>query len=257
MASIDRTRDGWRARWRTPEGVSRSKNFTREADAERFLTTVEAAKLVGGSGDLRRVRSRLALLPDVRPLDPRGGVEQAAGPSSADPRIAPATRHSTIDSPGVASRSTRRVRPSLRAGHAGQPVSDPRCRRRGRPHPAEPLPVQRRASPGGPAQDDHSVDGRAARSRDEHPRRRRIPRTLRPRLHAARVHPPHAVARRPGKAGRRPCLRPRHDRSSGPPGRGRVTALVRPRVSLSCHEAAPKPQRPWSTHPRVRCRSRG
>lgn len=51
MASIDRTRDGWRARWRTPEGASRSQNFKRKADAERFLTTIEATKLVGGYVD--------------------------------------------------------------------------------------------------------------------------------------------------------------------------------------------------------------
>lgn len=51
MASVDRVRDGWRARWRTPEGASRSKNFKRKADAERFLTTVEATKLAGGYVD--------------------------------------------------------------------------------------------------------------------------------------------------------------------------------------------------------------
>jgi len=60
MASIDRMRDGWRARWRTPEGASRSQNFKRKADAERFLTTVEATKLVGGYVDRAagRVTSR-------------------------------------------------------------------------------------------------------------------------------------------------------------------------------------------------------
>lgn len=45
MASIDRTDTGWRARWRTPEGASRSRNFRRKADAERFLTRIEASKL--------------------------------------------------------------------------------------------------------------------------------------------------------------------------------------------------------------------
>lgn len=47
MASIDRTRTGWRARWRTPDGASRSKNFKRKVDAERFLTTVESSKFAG------------------------------------------------------------------------------------------------------------------------------------------------------------------------------------------------------------------
>lgn len=47
VASIDRTNTGWRARWRTPEGASRSRNFRRKADAERFLTRIEASKLAG------------------------------------------------------------------------------------------------------------------------------------------------------------------------------------------------------------------
>lgn len=45
MGSIDRTKTEWRARWRTPEGASRSRNFKRKADAERFLTHIEASKL--------------------------------------------------------------------------------------------------------------------------------------------------------------------------------------------------------------------
>lgn len=51
MASVGRVPTGWRARWRTPEGLSRSKTFDRKTDAERFLTTVEGAKLVGGYVD--------------------------------------------------------------------------------------------------------------------------------------------------------------------------------------------------------------
>src|SRR5690606_30048209 len=51
MASVGRVPTGWRARWRTPEGLSRSKTFDRKADAERFLTTIEGAKLVGGYVD--------------------------------------------------------------------------------------------------------------------------------------------------------------------------------------------------------------
>lgn len=45
MASIDRTPTGWRARWRTPDGKSRSRTFQRKSDAERHLTSVEHSKL--------------------------------------------------------------------------------------------------------------------------------------------------------------------------------------------------------------------
>lgn len=47
MASITKVPSGWRARWRTPDGASRSRTFGRRVDAERHLTTVEAAKLRG------------------------------------------------------------------------------------------------------------------------------------------------------------------------------------------------------------------
>lgn len=51
MATIEkRVRNGetsYRARYRTPAGVQRSRVFARKIDAERFLTTVEAAKLTG------------------------------------------------------------------------------------------------------------------------------------------------------------------------------------------------------------------
>lgn len=47
MASIDKVPTGWRARWRTPDGRSRSKTFDRKADAQRHLTSIESAKLVG------------------------------------------------------------------------------------------------------------------------------------------------------------------------------------------------------------------
>ena len=51
MASIDRHPGGrWRARWRTPDGHSRSQVFTRKIDAERHLITLERAKLVGVGG---------------------------------------------------------------------------------------------------------------------------------------------------------------------------------------------------------------
>jgi hypothetical protein len=51
MSSVEkRTREGqltWLARWRDPEGRQRKKSFPRKVDAERFLTTVESAKLGG------------------------------------------------------------------------------------------------------------------------------------------------------------------------------------------------------------------
>src|SRR6188472_1720289 len=51
MASIEkRTRNGqvrWYMRYRDPAGVQRNKTFDRKVDAERFLTTVESAKLTG------------------------------------------------------------------------------------------------------------------------------------------------------------------------------------------------------------------
>jgi integrase len=51
MASIDRVATGWRARWRTPDGQSRSKTFIRKADAERHLTATEHSKLSGAYVD--------------------------------------------------------------------------------------------------------------------------------------------------------------------------------------------------------------
>jgi len=41
----------YRARWRTPDGASRSRTFTRKVDAEAWLTTVESSKLVGAYVD--------------------------------------------------------------------------------------------------------------------------------------------------------------------------------------------------------------
>lgn len=45
MASIDKVTTGWRARWRTPDGKSRSRTFARKIDAQRHLTSVEHSKL--------------------------------------------------------------------------------------------------------------------------------------------------------------------------------------------------------------------
>jgi integrase len=47
VGSIDKVATGWRARWRTPDGQSRSKSFKRKADAQRHLANVEHSKLTG------------------------------------------------------------------------------------------------------------------------------------------------------------------------------------------------------------------
>ncbi|MDZ7673722.1 MAG: site-specific integrase [Acidimicrobiales bacterium] len=48
MASVDRWKGNrWRARYRTPDGKSRSKVFDRKIDAEQFLTSMEHRKLTG------------------------------------------------------------------------------------------------------------------------------------------------------------------------------------------------------------------
>lgn len=51
MASIDKVTAGWRARWRTPDGASRSKTFARKVDAENHLTSVQHSKLTGAYVD--------------------------------------------------------------------------------------------------------------------------------------------------------------------------------------------------------------
>ena len=55
MASVDRYPTGegtrWRARWRTPDGSSRSRIFARKLDAERFLIQLEQSKLLGAYVD--------------------------------------------------------------------------------------------------------------------------------------------------------------------------------------------------------------
>lgn len=51
MASVTKVSTGWRARWRTPEGASRSRTFARKVDADNHLTTVEGSKLTGSYVD--------------------------------------------------------------------------------------------------------------------------------------------------------------------------------------------------------------
>jgi integrase len=51
MPSIERRQRAgkavWRAHYRTPTGLQRNKTFNRKVDAERFLATIEAAKIAG------------------------------------------------------------------------------------------------------------------------------------------------------------------------------------------------------------------
>jgi integrase len=52
VASIQKRPDGsWRARYRDPSGRERAKHFRRKVDADRFLITVESAKLRGAYVD--------------------------------------------------------------------------------------------------------------------------------------------------------------------------------------------------------------
>jgi integrase len=60
VSSIERREDGGRlryvARYRDPSGKQRNKTFTRKVDAERYLTSVESAKLGGQYVDPARSR---------------------------------------------------------------------------------------------------------------------------------------------------------------------------------------------------------
>ncbi|MCB0912262.1 MAG: tyrosine-type recombinase/integrase family protein [Propionibacteriaceae bacterium] len=60
MGTIDRRTNGrYYARWRTPDGKSRSKAFARKRDAEAYLSGVEGAKTTGGYVDPARGRVKL------------------------------------------------------------------------------------------------------------------------------------------------------------------------------------------------------
>jgi integrase len=52
-------RNGWQARWRDPNGTDRAKNFTRKADAERYLIDLESSKLRGRYTDPRLSRTKV------------------------------------------------------------------------------------------------------------------------------------------------------------------------------------------------------
>jgi integrase len=51
MGSVNQVPNGWRARWRTPEGGSRSQTFARKQDAQRHLAAVEGSKVTGAYVD--------------------------------------------------------------------------------------------------------------------------------------------------------------------------------------------------------------
>jgi integrase len=51
VASIDKRNGRWRARWRTPDGKSRSLTFDTKTAAQHHLTTVEHSKQTGGYVD--------------------------------------------------------------------------------------------------------------------------------------------------------------------------------------------------------------
>ncbi len=59
MASITKTATGYRARYRTPTGASRSKTFGKKVDAERWVTSTEHSKLSGAYIDPQFARVRL------------------------------------------------------------------------------------------------------------------------------------------------------------------------------------------------------
>jgi hypothetical protein len=54
MGSISKQDNGrYRARYRDPQGRTRSKSFELKADAERFLTSIDHRKLAGGYSEER------------------------------------------------------------------------------------------------------------------------------------------------------------------------------------------------------------
>lgn len=60
MGTIDRMASGrYYARWRTPDGKSRSKSLARKRDAEAHLVDVEGAKIPGGYIDPSRARVKV------------------------------------------------------------------------------------------------------------------------------------------------------------------------------------------------------
>ncbi len=81
MAHIYKLKTGkWQARYQAPDGKRRARNFRRKIDAERWLTSIEAAKLRGEWVDPRLGKTRLgdwaerwlkAVSPSLRPKTAR------------------------------------------------------------------------------------------------------------------------------------------------------------------------------------------
>jgi hypothetical protein len=124
-------RPRWRARYRDPAGRERSKSFTRKVDAERFLVSIEDAKL----------RGAYVARPPV-------GCRSVSGPSGGSGRRQPCAR------------ARARTRPVGQASSQGppDPVADPseRCGRRA----ASPQRARGHQAPQGPAQGDVLPDRR-------------------------------------------------------------------------------------------------
>jgi len=65
MGTIEKELSGsYRARWRTPDGKSRSKSFPRKKDAENYLNGVEGDKRIGGYVDPSRSRVTVGIWAD-------------------------------------------------------------------------------------------------------------------------------------------------------------------------------------------------
>jgi hypothetical protein len=60
MASVEKRGNGWRARWRDPDGRSLTKQFVRKIDAEHHLIEVQHSILRGAYVDPRAGKTSLA-----------------------------------------------------------------------------------------------------------------------------------------------------------------------------------------------------
>jgi hypothetical protein len=60
VASINKISTGWRVRWRTPEGASRSKTYSTKARAEQKRAEVETDKFRGAYVDSAAGRTTVA-----------------------------------------------------------------------------------------------------------------------------------------------------------------------------------------------------
>jgi hypothetical protein len=178
MPSIGkRVRNGqkaWRAHYRTPAGAQRNKTFARKIDAERFLATVESAKLTGPYVDPQLAKVTIGRM--GRPLAGRPSPSQALYPSEV--RRDRPQAHSPEVGPGQARRGFSRRCPGL--GHVlvqapvpGQccedpPGAEPRPRHGGQRWEAGPQRGQRR----------QPTPSRQARAPLPDPRPGRRPRTV-------------------------------------------------------------------------------